>query len=404
MSSTDLGYEQKELDGILAGLGKLQSKIAPSPHRARFTNVERIGEVMDGAGIEAIIATTPENVPYFSGYYNFDLDLLREHTHIAIWPADGDPILIARPLGPGRQMLDPFVEDARVYGRGIGPMELLARVITEKGWSRSQLGIEKAFFSLAKYEELTQLVPDVTFVDCRHLIDEIKMIKTPEEIEHLRWAARVTNKAIHVAYELARPGDTEKSVADMMGFAITKLGADQVAFNVLAAGERTVLGHHYAEEIPLKAGDLMRVDYGGLFSGYYTDMIRMAVVGEPSARQRETYGKVVDVHRDMLDGVKPGAIPHQLTVKALLKYEALGLSPTRTFFGHSIGLSVHELPDINLNVQRPIEPDMVLCIENAWSDESHGERYYVEDMVRVTENGSELLTDYSSIDEMYVIR
>jgi Xaa-Pro aminopeptidase/Xaa-Pro dipeptidase len=391
------------LDSIIAGLGKLQSKIAPSDRRAKFTNKARISNLLRKTDMAAILAASPENVPYFSGYYNFDLALLREHTHIAIWPAEGDPILVARPLGPGRQPLDPFVQDIRVYGRGITPMQLLADVITEKGWSKSQLGIERAFFSLARYEELSQLLPDVQFVDCRHLIDEIKMIKTPAEIEHLRWAARATNKAIHIAYELTRPGDTEKSVADMMGFAITKLGADQVAFNVLAAGARTVLGHHYAEDIPLKKGDIMRVDYGGLFSGYYTDMIRMAVVGDPSERQRSTYHKVVEVHQDMLDGVKPGAIPHKLSVKALKKYQTLGLPPTRTFFGHSIGLSVHELPDINLNVERQLEPNMVLCIENAWSDEALRERYYVEDMILVTENGFDLLTNYTSIEEMYVI-
>jgi Xaa-Pro aminopeptidase len=136
------------------------------------------------------------------------------------------------------------------------------------------------------------------------------MIRTQAEMDHLRSGERATERAIHVAYELACAGDTEKSVADIIGFAITKLGADRVGFSVVASGGRTALGHHYAEQVPPKPGDLSRADYGWLFSSQWTDMVRMAFVGESLDRQRAGYHKIIQIHREMLEGMRPGAIPH----------------------------------------------------------------------------------------------
>ena len=203
---------------------------------------------------------------------------------------------------------------------------------------------------------------------------------------------------------MARPGDTEKSVADLLGYFITKLGADTVAFNVVASGPRAVLGHHYAEYEPLMEGDLLRVDYGGLFSGYYTDVVRMAVVGKPSVRQLSTYQKVIEIHRGMLEEMRPGASLRELAARALRQYHALQLPPTRGFFGHSIGLSVHEEPSITIDEARQLQANMVLCVEHGWADETSKERYHIEDMIRITEDDYELLTNYSPIDEMYEIR
>jgi len=280
-----------------------------------------------------------------------------------------------------------------------GSQEALA----EKGLARSRIGLEMGYLSVTLFEELKALMPAAEFIDCATLCGEARMIKTEAEIDHLRWAAGVTDKAIRIAYEMARPGDTEKSVADMMGYAITRLGADRVAFNVVASGERIIEGHHFAERVPLTEGDLFRVDYGGLFFGYYTDLARMAVVGEPSDRQRSTYQKVVDLHRRMVERIRPGAIPGEIVERSLREYQEMGLPPNRDLFGHGIGLHVHEMPSFTVSEAQPLEANMVICVENGWTDEAAGERYHVEDMYLITEGGPRLLSDYASIDQMYII-
>ena len=394
-----------ELERILTQMREQPTKIAPSDRRAKFTNKERIREQLGASGLAAIIVMAPENVPYFSGYFNADIVAAsRENPNIIVWPVQGEPVYICRALKPGQQNIDPFIRDIRVYARWTSPMKHLADVITERGWSKSQLGIEKNFFPVGNFEELIGLVgPGVKFVDCRNLISEIKMVKTPAEIQLLRFAARTTEKAIRITYEMTRPGDTEKSVADMLGYAITRLGADKPGSNIVASAERTVQGHHTAEDVILKVGDLFRVDYGGIFSGYLTDMARTAVVGQSSENQRSIYEKIWIIHQAMLAGIHPGAIPHQLVAKALKQYDDAGMPPNRSFFGHGIGLSVHEEPSIRINNQHPLEQNMILCIENGWSDESIPERYHIEDMILVTERGFELLTNYAPTDQLFVM-
>ena len=123
-----------ELDQILEGYYSLPLKIAPSDRRAKYCNFKRIHDVLGTTDLAAIVCTTPENVPYFSGYYSSDLQMMKEFTHMAITPTEGDSVFIGRPLVPGKQPCDPFVRDIRAYGRGVKPVQLLADVILEKGW------------------------------------------------------------------------------------------------------------------------------------------------------------------------------------------------------------------------------------------------------------------------------
>ncbi len=84
-------------------------------------------------------------------------------------------------------------------------------------------------------------------------------------------------------------------------------------------------------------------------------------------------------------------------------YADMGMPPDREVFGHCIGMEIHERPIWTEKEVQPLEENMVLCIENGWTDQETNERYHVEDMFVVTANGAELLSNYRSIDELIVI-
>jgi Xaa-Pro aminopeptidase len=381
--------------------------------RSAFTNVARIRRLVQESELAAIVVTSSENITYFSGFYDMDIPQLKG-THFVVWPSDGEAVLVTHSRGPGFGGIDAFLPDIRVYdsnylwqedwGRpGPRPAQILADVLIEKGLSRAKIGLEMRFVSVPLFTELKSFLPHVEFVDCTTLSEMARIVKTPAEIEHFHWAARVTDRAITVTYEMARPGDTEKDIADLLGYNITRFGADTVKFNVVASGERITLGHHFAEREALKSGDLFRVDYGGLFAGYTTDMVRMAVVGRPSERQRTIYQKMIELQKRMVERVRPGVVPSELVQTAWQEYEEMGLPPDREVFGHCIGLDIHERPIWTIKEDLPLEKDMVICIENGWMDQAANERYHIEDMYAVTNDGARLLTDYSSIDEMHVM-
>jgi Xaa-Pro aminopeptidase len=206
-----------------------------------------------------------------------------------------------------------------------------------------------------------------------------------------------------IGYAQARSGDTEKSVVDAMDYHTVKLGAEAVAFNIIASGERTIMGHHRGENAPIKPGDLLRVDYGGIFDGYFTDLVRMAVVGQPSDRQRSIYSACFAVQQRCLAALRPGVSAQELFDLAERAYAEEGLPITRAMYGHSIGLKVHERPVICNGDGGVLEPGVVLCIENGYTDRERAERYHLEDAVAITDSGYELLSDYANTSEMYTI-
>ena len=335
-------------------------------NRSQFTDAARVGRLINESGLDAVIATAPENVTHLSGYYNMDQRLLPEHLHACVWTADGEPLLLI----PARERhLDAFVADIRTHriygGSQEGGLDLLADGLREKGVGSGRIGIDLQALAGSHLRGLEARLPKATFVDCTDLFGRMRLVKTPAEIDLLRRAAAMTDKAIAIGYAQARPGDTEKSVVDAMDYQTTRLGAEIVAFNVMASGERTVLGHHRAEPVPIVPGDLLRVDYGGLFDGYFSDLARMAVVGSPSDRQRSTYSACCDVHRRCLDALRPGITGTEIYEVARQGYADAGLAFTRSMFGHSIGLGLHERPVFRDGDDWELEAGAVVCVETA---------------------------------------
>ena len=383
--------------------------------RSELVNVERIRRLTRESDLAAIVTASSENTTYFSGSFDMDIPQLKG-THFVVWPSDADKdeaVLITHSRGPGFGGIGAFVPDIRTYDSNYlwhddwgkpGPRasQLLADVLTEKGLDRAKVGLEMRYVSALLFDEIRSQLPHVEFVDCTALTELLRVVKTSAEIEHYHWAARITNRVIAVTYSMARPEDSEKDLADWLGYHITRYGADTVMFNVVASGDRITQGHHFAEREILNPGNLFRVDYGGLFSGCITDMVRMGVVGEPSERQRTIYNKMIELQRRMVSRVRPGVLPCDLVRVAWEEYEEMGLPPDREVFGHCIELDIHERPTWTIRETMPLERNMVICVEHGWVDQEANERYHIEEMYAITSDGVRLLSNYSGIDEMHV--
>ncbi|MBT5140344.1 MAG: hypothetical protein HOM37_14935, partial [Acidimicrobiaceae bacterium] len=228
--------------------------------RSAFTNKQRIYDSLAKHNLDAVVVAQMENVVYCSGFYNFDLRILPDRICMVVWPREGDPVFVVPDRRAASDGQMSFIEDIRGYRLLDGvfnphPMGMVHDVLTEMGVTGGRIGYEPLYLASYHADQLRSHLPDAELVGCDYVMDEIRMVKTPAEIEQLRFSSVQTEKAIANAYELARPGDTEKSIIDRMGYSITKLGADFVFANVMAAGSRTPLGHHLGEEIPVNYGD-----------------------------------------------------------------------------------------------------------------------------------------------------
>ena len=372
--------------------------------RTAFTDTGRIRRLIAQSGLDGVIATAPENVTHTSGYYNLDQRLLPHHLHACIWTAEGEPTLV---IPTRERLLEVFVRDVREhYASGDTDeqgLDFVADALRERGLERGRVGVDLRHAVALHVRGLEKRLPGLQIVDATDLFGRMRLVKTPAEIDLLRAANRATEKAIMIAYAQARRGDTEKSVVDAMDYYTVKLGAEAVAFNIIASGERTIRGHHRGEEVPIREGDVVRVDYGGLFAGYYTDLVRMAIVGQPSDRQRGIYRACYAIQQQCLAALRPGVSAQEIFELAERAYREEKLPITRTMYGHSIGLAVHERPTICDGDDWVLEPGFVLCIENGYTDREQQERYHLEDTVVITADGYVLLSDYADTSEMYVI-
>ena len=359
-------------------------------------NVERFEAILAESGLDALVASSLENVSYLSGARMVMQRLIPDRLALLLWPGQGDPAIV---LCKGEDVAcrpDCWIEDMRSYTEFVtSPVDLLADIVAEKGLARGRLGLEKHSLPSAYVDRLRKRLPGATLVDCGDLMDRARMIKTADEIDALAQAGRATDLAIRGAFERATIGDSEKKVADEITAGVTSAGADVLNFMFLGTGTRSFEWHARPGATRLEAGHVLHTDVAGNFIGYWSDLARTAFVGSPSPRQRDIYDRLYQTHVETLEAVQPGLRAGDLYAICEAAYQKVGLPFQMAHLGHGLGLGLHEHPMLKPTTDELLQPGMVLCIEPAYLDPGVA-GYHIEDLVLVTDDGREVLTDYES--------
>ena len=376
---------------------------------APLTNVARLRRLLAAAPFDAVIASSPENVAYCSGYYGPDLYMLKERQCFALWTADGEPAWIA----PSYRSADAtFIDDIRSYDYyareapvvrdALGhvrvdrsPIPALVDALTDRGLAGGRLGIEQRHLWPEHFLELQRRLPAARFVDCTLFFESVRMVKTQAEIERLTHSARVSEQAIHTAFRGVGVGDPAKDVADLLAYAIAHLGARQLRHaevEVSRDGRRISVFDAEAASLVLQPGDVLRVDFVGWFGLYLSDLARMAVVGSPAAEVARTYRRVYDdVHCPLLAATRAGINGAEWFEHARALFQSAVEVVPWGMIAHGLGLDIHERPWCHPLEEFALEPGMVLAVESIYH--SPGPMFHVEDLVVIRDDGlSEVIT------------
>jgi Xaa-Pro dipeptidase len=374
--------------------------------RPKVRNDSRLEAEMAAAGLDAVVAFSMENVFYLSGALFTLQDNLRDRLAAAGVARGGRDFLVC-----ATNELSAVEPDAHVFERR-GYVEFrstalkeLAGLLADWGLDRSTIGLEKRYLMAEFYEELQALLPHARLVGGDRVIETARAIKTPEHIAIIRRNSHRTEEAVLRTLAETRAGETEKRMAIRLIDNMYDLGADAIRHVVLTVGDNAVHAHPYPSASKrLDAGDIIRIDVGGLFAGHGTDIARMGIVGEPSPAQREIYARLRACQRETALKLVPGARACDVYQAAVDAYARRGIAYQRDHVGHSISiLGGHDNPMLHPNNPQALEQGMVMCLEPIFRDDA-GRRYTVEDTFLVAAGGGELLTTVADTSEMYRVR
>ncbi|MGH7358690.1 MAG: M24 family metallopeptidase, partial [Candidatus Rokuibacteriota bacterium] len=351
----------------------------------------RMRAAMAESGLDAVLPMSPENVAYASGVAIPSQRTVRSRLAGCVIPREGETdvvtVKLEAPLVESRSRLDhvtayeEFVQD---------PVEAIAESLRERGAGSGRVGIETTYLSVRHHESLRRCLPDARLEPIDDMLTVLRLIKTAGEIEAIRRIGAVAERIASEACAGVRPGDTERRLGNIIAERYAAAGGDQLTMLVVGAGERSAHPNAPPTDRELRDGDVVRIDVIGTAGGYYSDVARTAVVGEPTPEQERIYGLLMDVHRRALVALRPGAASADVyRIYAEAMAEA-GL-PAYHFLGHGLGITLHEEPFVNTLTSTRLQEGMVLCIEPlTMLDGRFGMQ--IEDEVLITADGCEPFT------------
>lgn len=277
-----------------------------------------------------------------------------------------------------------------------------------------------------RVRRLKSAYPPHTIIDPTPIIGEMRLHKSPEEIELMQRAADIAAEAHILAMKKVRPGMNESQVEALIEAHMRDRGASGVAYNsIVGSGPNATILHYVENNAVLRDGDLLLIDAGAEYQVYASDITRtFPVNGRFSPAQREIYDVVLDVQLKCIEYTRPGntvkgrqeysieLLTEGMVKLGLLKGKTSDLIKKKAYMkyymhgvGHYLGLDVHDagryFVDQHAKISRPFAPGMVLTVEPGIyvppDDKTAPAKYRgigirIEDDVVVTESGNRILT------------
>jgi len=336
---------------------------------------------LDRDKIDGLILSSPSNISYLTDFRSRD-------AYLVISRKENVYITDARYIEEARKNLKGFTVE-ETNNSVFKKIADICRVLRLKC-----IGFEEKHLNFAAYKKIRKELDDnAGLVATSGLVEELRQLKTPRELEKIRKATEITVKAFRFIKDFIVPGTREIEVAAELERFIRYNGATASSFDIIVgSGPNSSSPHHLTSERKLKKDELVLLDLGVDYLGYKSDLTRVFFSGKINSLARKIYKIVLKAQELALAEIKPGVVISQIDGFARGYIEKKGYA---SFFGHGlghgVGLEVHEEPYINKIEKKRIKAGMVFTVEPAiYLPDKFGIR--IEDMVLVTKRGMEVLS------------
>lgn len=342
-----------------------------------LNRLENLRKEMAKEEIEAVFIDKKEDVTYLSGFLGDDafLVLTNEHSYI---------VTDFR-----------YIEQAKKEAKGYEIIKS-EKDIWDKIKKVRKIGIQDENITYARYKKYKTKLDKAEFCSIEGILKRLRIKKTKKEIDNIKMAAQIADKAFTHILKYIKEGVREKDVALELEYFMKKNKASGVSFEtIVASGVRSCMPHGVASDKIIEYGDTVTLDYGALYNSYCSDMTRTVFVGEPNRKILDIYDVV---KKAQLEGIKKSKRGIFVSDVDKISRDIIADYGYGNYFGHAlghgVGMEVHEEPRVSGKSEIKLEDGMVITIEpGVYVPGLGGVR--IEDMIVIKDDNPEILTKSS---------
>ena len=364
----------------------------------------RLDALMEQAGIDVLLASSKHNTQYLLGGYRFiffsAMDAIGHSRYLPfVIYEKGRPenaAYVANKMEGGEHQNHPFWTPA-FHPETWGTLDAAARAaehLEKLGKSGARIGIEPSFLPTDAHALLASRLEGATFVDATGMLERLRALKTPAELDKLRTASELITDAMMATIAWAHEGSTKADIIERLRREETDRGL-QFEYCLLTLGA----SHNRASsDQAWRKGEVLSIDSGGNYRGYIGDLCRMGILGEPDTELEDLLGEVEEIQHAAFLKVRAGVRGGDMIAHAESALKASKVAGFTDFFAHGMGLITHEVPFLMTNhpvayegvdADRPLEAGMVLSVETTMLHPARG-FIKLEDTLAVTDGGYEM--------------
>ncbi len=283
--------------------------------------------------------------------------------------------------------------DAEIRDAGSTINELAAKVVAKA--KKKKVGIEADQVTISLLSALSEMVTTAELVPTSGLVERLREVKDKWELEQIREAIRIAERAIGVVRSSLRPDQTETEIRFLLEAAMRDFGASGPGFEpIVGVGPTAALPHAHAGQRRVSESPVLLIDWGAQTkSSYRSDLTRVFITSKPTKQIEQVYKTVLAAHQAAIKAIRPGVkcadvdkIARGMIADAGFgKYFGHGL-------GHGFGLEIHESVRMSPLSKQEFEVGMVVTVEpGIYLPGKFGVR--IEDDILVTVGGNEVLSN-----------
>jgi Xaa-Pro aminopeptidase len=366
-----------ELGRFARGQFRTDYEARPDLDRLREARLERAQRLLAESELDALLVWKDENVRYLTGLRAQLLAGKSALLNGCLLLPDRAPILLVSggDLARVRETM-PWIDELHAIpimeaeGLVRGAFEqTIVPLVSRLGLDSARFGLDECSFVQVK--EFARALPEVALDDGDTLMQQARRIKLAEEIALMEEACAIGEGVLEAAFRAIRPGVRENDVAAEAMHALYRLGGEtaHVMTPFVASGEHMSPPFRLSTDKIIREGDLVFVDIGAMWAGYFGDLARTTVCGKPSRRQQEVYTAVYQAHMAGIAAMGKGATNDDVarTIVAVAAEHGLAENFISLFIGHGIGVGSNEPPYIGESLPGaetvPLEVGMTFAVE-----------------------------------------